>query len=223
MSFSYPYGSNLKTELKKLRKGRSYNLWQGDSITTERLAALKGPIVEIGGPTSGGFYFLDNIELQSKPIITNISARPALYAENASQLAEQVDELMDATKMAYSDGSVAIFLMSAISISSDWWVELEDSVKDKAAKQFEEEFDVARLEMGQVAAGILNAGDVKHAQRVKIYLEVYRCLNAGGLFFSDGGIDEIAILQKQGFELVACLQIAEDYGISYEFVVAKPF
>lgn len=221
MTHKYPYNSQLKTKLSNLREGIDYALWLGDTSVAERLRSLKGPVIEIGGPTDRGFYFLDNIELHSRPNITNISSNPVLHGDNVSELAEQVDDLMDATKMPYADSSVDVFLMSAMSRSSDWWVELNDEEKEKVRSQFTDEFEIARLEMGQVAAGILGADEVKQAQRIKIYLEVNRCLAKGGLFFADGGIDDIVILQKLGFELVACLELAEDYGVSYEFVMAN--
>jgi hypothetical protein len=223
MVFSYPYKSSLKSELKNLRQeGRDYFIWQDAGMPK----SLKGPIIEIGGPTDTGYYFLDGLHLETKPIITNISDNPMPYTSHASRLAAQVDELMDAANMKYADGSVGVFLMAAMSISSDWWVGLDDAAKQKAAAQFDKEFDIAKLEMGQVAAGILSPKKVIHAQRVKIYREVYRTLRKGGFFFTDGGIEEITILKMLGFRLCALLQY-QDPGsggrpVYYEFVVAKP-
>lgn len=213
----YPYKSNLKTKLQALHEGRDYVVWRGDIPKI-----LAGPIVEIGGPTETGYYFLDGLDLGSKPIITNISKNPLPYAPNAKQLSEQVDELMDATKMKYPDKSVGAFLMAGMSLSSDWWVGLDDPQKQEAEPQFNKEFDIARLEMAQVAAGILSPDKVVHAQRVKIYLETYRALRKGGLLFTDGGTEEIAILKTIGFKLCALLCLPEENGVACEFVVAKP-
>ncbi|MBC7546688.1 hypothetical protein H7171_02985 [Candidatus Saccharibacteria bacterium] len=159
----------------------------------------------------------------SAPIITNISHNPLPFSSDAQTLAKQVDQVFDATKMPFTDGSVGIFLMAAMSISSDWWIELQDAEKEEAASKFEAEFVNAKFEMGQVAAGIQDPQDVKDAQRVKIYVEIARCLTRNGLLFTDGSIEEISILKRMGFELIACVQIAEKYGISYEFVVRKRF
>lgn len=129
--------------------------------------------------------------------------------------------------MPYEDESIGAFHMSAMSLSSDWWVELDNAAKEKAEARFEKEFDVAKLEMGQVATGVLEPSQVTHAQRVKIYLEIHRTLAKDGLFFSDGGIEEIVILQKLGFEIIALLQQANNddgsFYASYEFVAQKRF
>ncbi|HTE57294.1 MAG TPA: hypothetical protein VK694_00990 [Verrucomicrobiae bacterium] len=197
MPFTYPYKSWLKAKLKKLRQGRDYFIWQDSSMPKD----LQGPIIEIGGPTELGYYFLDGLPLQTKPIITNISAKPLQHSPRAAQFAKQVDEVMDATNMKYADDSVGVFFMAAMSISSDWWVDLDDTSKENAAASFEEVFDNAKLEMGQIATGILSPDKAKHAQRVRIYREVYRTLRKGGLFFTDGGIEEITILKLLGFNV----------------------
>jgi len=220
--YAYPYKSRLRDHLRSKTKDVDYRIWRSDDI--QALAeAITQPVIELGGPTQDGFYFLDDINFNVKPTITNISQNPLPLSPDSSELAKYVAEVFDATKMKYTDNSIGIFLMSAMSISNDWWVELSETEKEKARNQFETEFTNARFEMGQVAAGILDAVDVKDAQRIKIYREVARCLEKDGLFFTDGNIEEIAILQKLGFELIACLQLVENYGLSYEFVVAKRF
>jgi hypothetical protein len=136
-----------------------------------------------------------------------------------------VDGIVDATDMKYEDGSVGVFLMAAMSISSDWWTSLDDKEKDQAAEKFDKEADIARLEMGQAAAGILDPEKVTQAQRIKIFREVHRTLRKGGYFFTDGFIEEIAALQRLGFKLCAAVQYQEPDDdsrlIFYEFVVVK--
>lgn len=226
MSFSYPYKSIVKENLKQLREGLDYSVWQSESALSELVVKSKGPIVEIGGPSDGGFYFLDGQELKTKPIITNISSEPAPYGDNAVELAEQVNDLVDGRDMPYADDSVGVFLMSCMSLASDWWTTLDYDEKNKATVQFEQEYDIARLEMGQVALGVMRPEDVKQAQRVQIFCEVYRALRKDGLFFSDGEVEEVVILQQLGFELVALLQYRGERSgridnLRYEFVVKK--
>lgn len=222
MAHYYPYESELKKQLRNLREGRDYSIWQSGRALRDR-AAIDAPIIEIGGPTETGFFFLDKVRLQSEPLITNISANPLPYAMNASQLAERVKKLMDARDMPYEDGSVGAFLMAHMSISSDWWVELDKDAKLKAAPQFRKELDEARMEMGQVALGVMKPEAAAHAQRIQIYREIYRTLRGGGLFFSDGDIEEIDILKGLGFELIAFVQLQDSDGryAKYEFVVTK--
>jgi hypothetical protein len=218
--YRYPYASRLRKELKNSLQNDRHRLWDLADISS-LVASITNPVVEIGGPTQDGFYFLHNVQFNSKPVITNVSSRPLPFSPDAYELAAQVENIVDATRMPYSDQSIGIFLMSAMSISSDWWVELSDTEKEESEHFFEAEFENARFETGLVAAGILDASAVQDALRIKIFKEVTRCLDNGGLFFTDGSIEEIIILQKMGFELLACLQTTHEYGIYYEFVVVK--
>lgn len=222
MSFKYPYQYQLRKELQQSVSGSQHRVWQSKDIS-ELAKQIKKPVIEIGGPTEEGFFFANDVVFSHRPVITNITRNPQPYSHNAKKLSDQVDELMDATAMPYDNNSVGIFLMAAMSLSSDWWVELSDKEKDEATDTFDSEFIEARFETGQVATGIRDIKSVKDAQRIKIYLEVARCLEKGGLFFTDGGVEEIIILQKIGFELIASLQILEENEMSYDFVVAKRF
>ena len=223
MSYQYIYTSWLRNELVHKVRDTDYKIWQSENLQ-DLVTNIDKPIIEIGGPTQLGFYFLDGIQLNTKPIITNISSNPQPFSPDSAQLGKQVDEIFDATKMPYANDSVGICMMSAMSISSDWWVELPEDEIEIASTTFKAELLNAEFEMGQVAIGVLNPGSAKDAQRVKIYSEVARCLTKGGLFFTDsGGIEEIIILKQMGFELIACLQTKDEHGISYEFVAVKRF
>jgi hypothetical protein len=227
MKHRYPYASRNRKELKKLRRDQDYMIWQRPDLDLQRIVAgLQKPFVEIGGPTEDGFYFLDGLDLNTEPIITNITDNPLPYAKNAKQLAAKVKEILDARAMPYEDGSIGIFLMSGMSITSDWYVELPEDEYAKVGSRVDKEFDIAKLEMDQVALGTLAPDKVKYAQRIPMYREVYRSLCDGGLFFSDGGVEELCILQRLGFTLLAYTQEqirAEQgwTGIFYEFVVRK--
>lgn len=226
MSFYYPYPSNLLADTKTWKKGRDYIIWQDNPPIEKRIARLKGAIIEIGGPSDMGFYFLDGVALPVKPIITNIHNNPLPYAENAIELAALVDEIIDARKMPFANDSIGTFLMAAMSLSSDWWINLNEAEKDKAEDKIDEEFDHAKMEMGLVATGAMPSRKAANAQRVQIYREVHRTLKSGGLFFTDGSLEDIVILQRLGFKLIAFLQYQDQsidgwQNLSYEFVVSK--
>lgn len=221
MSFYYPYRSGLKKYLANLQEGRDYQIW-GASTVQKLVSKVNKPIIEIGGPTENGFFFLDKVAMSSEPVIANISLNPVPYSDNSAKLAAAVAKNLDGKKMPYEDNSIGMFLVLAMSYSSDWWVELSEAEQAKATPVFEMEFAKAKFEMGKVAAGLLSPDEAKWAQRVQIYLEIYRTLDDSGLLFTDGGIEEIIILQKMGFELVSLLQMIEvDKQISYEFVAIK--
>ncbi len=225
MIYEYPYKTNLKKQLGKLKEGKDYYLWRSGKSIQKCVNNIDLPIVEIGGPTETGFFFLDNIRMKSKPVITNITLNPLPYSPKANQFAQKVVEQVDGTNLKYNDGSIGIFMMAAMSLSSDWWVELDDEAKELESTKFEKEFKIARLEMGQVAVGVLDPKDIVYAQRIKIYQEIYRTLIKGGLLFTDGGIEEIIILQKLGFKIIELLQQSDEnngfHYSSYEFVAQK--
>jgi hypothetical protein len=226
MAFQYPYNSETRRRIAKLREGQDYYIWHAEKSDFQPIIdQMDKPVIEIGGPTDSGYFFLDGITFSSKPTITNISSNPLPYAHDAKKLASMVDELVDGTDMPYGDGCVSIFLMAAISGSSDWWVELSDKEKDKQSRVFNKENDIAGLEAGQFALGTLPLSKVKFAQRLRMYSEAHRALDKGGLLFCDGGVDDIVSLKRLGFTLVAYLQEhvrAENwFGISYAFVMQK--
>lgn len=184
------------------------------------------PLVEIGGPTPDGFYFLDDLELPSEVIVTNISDNPLPYSSDAVEVASHVNEIMDARRMPYGDDSIGAFFMSGMSMTDDWYMDLHDAERDNQAEKIESEMDFAMLELEQTALGALKPEGAKYAQRVPIYLEVLRTLADGGLFFTDGGLAEGTVLMSLGFKLLAYTQehIRPEQnwdGLFYEFVVQK--
>ena len=232
MEYKYPYKSRNRKYLKTLRLGQDYTIWRkkGLDLRAEVLEFSKKPVIEIGGPTRDGYYFLDDIEFGSKPVITNYPenswAFSFLSKTDKKRLASLIDETIDGRKMPYQDASAGIFLMAAMSRTSDWYLELSEEEQNKQKDKIENEFEVAQLEEQQVAIGVLPPEKVQFAQRIQIYLEIQRALCPGGLFFSDGAVDEIFNLQRLGFELVAYVQehVWEDMGwagISYEFLMRK--
>ncbi|HEY4161233.1 MAG TPA: hypothetical protein VGM08_04175 [Candidatus Saccharimonadales bacterium] len=226
MSFSYPYTSSLKKDVEAWREDRDYIVWHNAPSLEEHMKHISGPIIEIGGPTDLGFYFLEGLALPSKPIITNISENPLPYSEIAEKFSRELEQIVDARDMPYENESVGIFLMAAMSVSNDWWNELSEDEKEKMAPKFEKEFDIAKMEMGLVATGVMAPERAEYAQRVQIFREVHRVLAKGGLFFSDGSLEDIVILRQLGFELAAFLQYQDQnldgwQNLSYEFVVIK--
>lgn len=223
MPFRYPYRSQINADLPRLRKGRDYSVWR-EADAKNLVGESDGPIVEIGGPSDLGYFFLEGVGLKSKPVITNISDSPAPYAQNPQELAGQVQEIVDGRDMPYKDNTVGIFLISYMSSSSDWWTKLDEASKEKASAQFEAEADAATLEADQVALGVLKPGKAKYAQKVQIFSEVYRTLKPHGLLVANGKLTDMVVLQRLGFELIAFLQMYNSdakHGLDYEFVVVK--
>jgi hypothetical protein len=224
----YPYKSRNRKVLAKLRKERDYTVWYRPGVSNLQglISGVTKPLVEIGGPTPDGFYFLDNLELPSKIIVTNISSNPMPYSSEAEEIAHHISKIMDARKMPYEDGSIGCFLMSGMSMTNDWYMELSEADREKQAEQIESESDIAMLELAQAALGTIKSSEAKWAQRLQIFSEVERTLTDGGLFFTDGSLAEIIVLKNLGFRLLVYTQehIRPEQnwdGLFYEFVVQK--
>jgi hypothetical protein len=99
MTFQYPYSSEAKRRLAKLHEGQDYCVWHAEKSDLQlTINQMDKPVIEIGGPTDCGYFFLDDITFSSKPTITNISSNPLPYAHSAKKLASMVDELVGRTE-----------------------------------------------------------------------------------------------------------------------------
>jgi hypothetical protein len=85
--YPYVYEESPKNAVTNPSIIKDY-VWQDSGISLEqeinRLGEL--PIVEIGGPTVFGFYFLNNTELPTSPIISNITDGPMPFHPEAEKL-----------------------------------------------------------------------------------------------------------------------------------------
>jgi hypothetical protein len=209
-SQEYAFPPDYKEDIKLWRK-------EGFDLQEEVLV-IHGPILEIGGPSIGGFYFLEDIKLPSKPVITN------LYKENMPEdLQPYIEQIVDGRDLPYDNESQGIILMQALDVA-------ESTLETINTSEFDEKFMLAEKEMEELALGTLNFEDVRHSLRAQIYAEVWRALASGGLFFTNGKVSEAMALKRLGFEVVAYTQefikppegLGGFEGISYELVLHKP-
>jgi len=80
-----------------------------------------GPLIEIGGPTEGGYELIDVDALPKKLIVSNISNNAPIY-DSAGELIEyygRVDFLADGKNMPIKDDSAAGVFMSGIPTKND--------------------------------------------------------------------------------------------------------
>lgn len=188
----YQYHSIIKKLDKSPERleGREYVVQIAKGFNLQKsVNRSSGPIIEIGGPSSGGYYFLENISLPSKPIITNL--RDSLFGE----LGKQVDQLVDGQKLPYDDSSVGIVLMQHLDFIKEDSRPLEQAGHKK--------LDYVKTEMDLLAAGEMDFEQLEYSLRASIYPEVWRVLSSGGLFFTDGYRAEQGVLEKLGFETVS--------------------
>jgi hypothetical protein len=233
--FTYPFSmSEEEIEYSKnLKDGRDYFIWKKPGLNLQaELLSIDKPIIEIGGPTEDGFYFLDGLELKTKPVITNLYKSIPSYEKSKKETAlRYIEQEVDVMNMPYDDASVGVFLMKGMYISSGWSVDLDwyeaDTIENE--DRMNEELDKANLEVEQVAIGTLKPQNAKFSVRVKAYLEITKKLSGGGLLFTDAQLSELIVLQNLGFEILVYRQeqirnykeITSWTGISYDVVMKK--
>lgn len=94
--------------------GMNQNLPTAD--IQDLLDNIKGPVVEIGGPTPEGFTLLGALALRlpSKPVVTNIENPVTLNPFGDNPTTYEVDDVVDVRNMKYGDGSVGMILACAL-------------------------------------------------------------------------------------------------------------
>lgn len=203
-----------------------YELVTGISVTEakEIISIVDGPIVEIGGPSDGGYLYLDEVSLKSKPIITNIVPFSTLTMdqEKAKQFDQQIDAFFDGRDMPYEDNSLGIVAMSHITLADD--SEFFPEGREPTQSEIDlvnQRFDRVDEEVEAFLTGAIDLDDVKESFRLKIYQEVMRVLKPGGLLISNGTAIDLQVLEKIGFKVISASSDDEGYN-DFEFVAQKP-
>lgn len=218
----YPFDYKAKA---KITSGEIHaDEWHQPNFSlTEKLENIRKPIIEIGGPSDEGYYFLDGVKLLNKPIITNVSEQPASQQyPDVQNLADMVDELVDGRHTPYEDESIGMVMAAHIDIADE--ALLDDTTKDK--RELYNKFREAAISENQaVASGKLSLSQILHSLRLKIARETWRILEPGGLFLTDchSEVHDLEAIRRLGFEPVAMLAMTDDpEDTRYDVVFQKP-
>jgi hypothetical protein len=176
----------------------------------EIISGIKGPVLEVAGPTTKGFELLEDIRLPSRPLITNLYRNPG-NPETTNKLDSLVlDALIDATNMPIKDKSVGVLLVSCFpwvkygsqhgtSVASRREIGRRWKERVKTREDHQKEFE---KNLGKL--GVSGAAAISMDERIKFYAEARRIIEPGGLLIARG-LDHIdlAILGEMGFMLKA--------------------
>jgi len=211
----YPYKSKLKRQLAKSRAEYDYLIWNSKNFDFDTaLNRTSGELVELGGPSFGGFYFLDDTELPRKLTITNISDKPFQFKDWSIRANKHISRYIDATNLPYDDNSLGLILVRFLSYGPD----IEPHSRTSHDK---DEWKRGIIEMIEIYLGIRSLAQAKLAQRVKMLLEAYRTLEPGGILITDGEMYELEIMKKVGFEPKSIIYSIDMSGME-EVVLQKP-
>lgn len=229
MNYKYPFPSALKQEYEKEGINLQHISDETEFELDKYIEMLKGPIVEIGGPSDDGYYFIDGLDLPTRPIISNIQEDGHSIDTSSPDAIKQrqlVDLEIDGTNMPFDNESVGVIMMSHMSHTDDSYLNLSQHEQEELLPITADNTDRAIQEMARIANNSLNPTEVQFSQRTQIYLESFRVLKQGGLLIADGESIDMEVLEHIGFELVKKLQHLGwrdgDPHTGYDFVVRKP-
>lgn len=219
MTHTYPFRSTFKAQLTQNPTEPAHFVWQKTGVEIQKLfSAITEPIVEIGGPSDLGYYFLDDTPLPREVTITNLNRNPLPFHPQAKELAGYVNAIVDGRATPYNDASLGMILISHLSLADDHAD--QHGVPHNVGMH---DYDQAVLEIERTALGITDTARAHYSQSLPIYQEVARTLVPGGLLLANGLLADGVVLQQMGFELLALLQVKNEPSgvIDYEFLLRR--
>lgn len=221
----YPYESKLAKAIpggwsRLFRRNMHPQYVENNFSLEDELPLREGPFVELGGPTESGYFHLDGHTLPKRVIVSNINLRGTqlpLDDDYIEFVEGTTDLVLDGTDTGLPKNSLGMVLASHI----PRYDLLECS-------QLEEEQDrhLARansatreaVQQGKITNTMLEA-----ALRLKMGREVYRVLEPGGLYLTDGNDFELAAHELLGLQMKAYVQVRkDDEETYYQVVLQKP-
>jgi hypothetical protein len=210
----YPYKSKFRRQAAKKREGVDYVLWRAEGFDlAQALASTSGELLELGGPSFDGYYFLDDMKLPRRLRISNLFHEPFAFEDMNQRARKHIGALIDARELPYNDNSLGLVLAHYLSYALD--------ARPHTRRAHEsEQWRQAMAEMAQTILGQREPQDAKTAQRVQMWREAYRVLEPGGLLITDGRLAERQIMQQIGFIPKAIL--VDELLDMEEVVLQKP-
>ncbi|MCA9337497.1 hypothetical protein KC951_02200 [Candidatus Saccharibacteria bacterium] len=213
----YPFKSGrIRKIVNQGTEGVDYLFWREKGFDIQKtINGLQGEILEIGGPTPDGYFFLDEVNFTRKAIIANLEEKPWEAEEYNQKYARYVDKIIDVRELPYADGTLGMIFFSGLTVYSD-------DIKVSSQKQADGLLHKAYSELEAVGLGILKPADAEVSLRVMAGLEAYRSLESGGLLITDGYLPELLALERIGFKRKALISVYDDQPtLYYEMVFEK--
>lgn len=181
IGYHYPFASRAKETGVRIRNG--FNIQKSIDQT-------KGAILEVGGPTREGFYFLQGVILPRRPIITNLKHSAGMKDKNFRELYRPyIERKLDIRRNNLEDSSVGVCMASCLNIIAHEPRLSNEKAWDKKWKELAEEDKTLRK-----APKIIP----------KIGLR-YILLNHARKFLEDGGLLILEGLREQELKYALAL------------------
>jgi hypothetical protein len=219
--YQYPY----KSEVAKLAAREKRIFWRPNKYKTftdknfsleNELQRLNGPFLELGGPTEEGYFHLDRMQLPKRVLLSNVDMPDFIPQEYRDSVADSIDFVIDGSDIDLPEDSLGMVMASHIPYISF------DRFDSDGQLDLAKNAPLRALEQGAITPDILD-----DSLRLKMASEVYRTLEPGGLFLTDGRAEDIAACELLGFQVMASVSDArydEDDDINgyYRVVLQKP-
>lgn len=184
--------------VQKNSRGVSFLSEQGFDLA-EVVSKQGGVVLEVGGPTIGGYQTLADVDLPKRPIITNRAsaigpARPGKVKDLAEVDKITIDFLSEARKLPLADNSVDLMMASCLNYITDNNCTMEEVSPKKQAL-----YESAIL---KVLAGKRVIEESSDSPRIAFLLEAQRLVKEGGIVIIRG-VDplDITLANSLGFVL----------------------
>lgn len=222
--YHYPFESEFSKQFAEARaKGVVINEWHQPGLRLQEIIShLEGPILEIGGPSDQGYYFLHDVELPSRVIISNVTNTAMRFAPNAGRLQSMIEKIIDGRKVPYQDNSLGMVLSSHLSRVDEPNLDFS-TMTDEQQREWSERLERCEKAIKYAAdTGDITKEELKLSLRFGIACEVWRALKPGGIYMTDATDEEIKVYERIGFTTLAYIdRLPLDYGTSYYDVVFR--
>lgn len=220
-TYQYPYESEVarlaEREKRKFWRLNKYKTFSTKNFSLKsELQQLDGPYLELGGPTEEGYFHLDRLRLPKRVLLSNVEMPDFIPQEYRDSVASSIDLVIDGGDIDLPDDSLGMVMASHIPyipfdrFDSDEQLNLAKDAPFRA------------LEQGVVTPDLLEV-----SLRLKMASEVYRTLQPGGVYLTDGRFEDVAACELLGFQMMASVSDArydedEDMNGYYRVVLQKP-
>jgi hypothetical protein len=220
-TYQYPHASKV-ARLASLEKRKFWRPNKYKSAThkgflfEEELQQRRGPFLELGGPTDEGYFHLDQVQLPKRVLLSNVEMPDFVPQEYRDDVANSTDFVIDGSDIDLPDDSLGMVMASHIPYISF------DKFDSDGALARAKDAPLRALEQGAITPDILEA-----SLRLKMASEVYRTLEPGGLFLTDGHFKDVSACELLGFQLMTSVVDArdcyrQDDNRYYRVVLQKP-
>lgn len=202
--FGHPMlGSQYNFTRTRTESGQAYFEHPFVDVRALVETASKDPVVEIAGPSEGGYMYLKDARLSSRPIITNIASsqtfsEPGKVEELTDFDRENIDIMLDGGRMPFADRSLGMLLASCLPLLDIHNPILFHHLSRETGNR------VLYRAASKIARGEDASYEAELSPRVGFWLEAERVLKDGGVVIYTGtSWHDVTMATALGFSVVA--------------------